>query len=306
MRKIFTFGETILDIIFEGHDPVAARPGGAMLNTAVSLGRTGLPVFLISEITHDIAGCWIIEFLKKNDVNTQFLQLYENGKTPVSIAALDDKGEATYNFYKNYPEKRLTDLFPVIEQGDIVLFGSFYSITLSIRKMVKEFIMRAKEAGAMIIYDPNIRKNHAQDVKELMPAFEENLSFADIVRASRDDLFNIFETRSEEDWMERVDKFCRNLIITRGSNKVILSNSKGVTEMPVKKIEPVSTIGAGDNFNAGLIYGLFKNNITRKDLDSVSAETWREIIGTASEFANDTCLSFDNYVSIEFANRYRG
>jgi fructokinase len=306
MRKIFTFGETILDIIFEGHDPVAARPGGAMLNTAVSLGRAGLPVFLISEISHDIAGGWIIDFLKKNDVNTQFLQLYDEGKTPVSIASLDDKREATYNFYKSYPETRLTDLFPVIEKGDIVLFGSFYSITLSIRKMVKDFILRAKEAGAMIIYDPNIRKNHAQDVKELMPALEENLSFADIVRASRDDLLNIFETRIEEDWIERIGKFCRNLIITRGHNNVTLNYAGGKTEIQVNKIEPVSTIGAGDNFNAGLIYGLFKNNITKKDLERISPETWREIIETASEFAKNTCLSFDNYISMEFADRFHG
>lgn len=276
-----------------------------MLNTAVSLGRTGLPVFLISEISHDIAGCWIIDFLKENGVNTQFLQLYNTGQTPVAIAALDENREASYNFYKRYPQQRLTDLFPVINDGDIVLFGSFYSLTPSIRKMVKDFIIRARKAGAMIIYDPNIRKNHSEDVRKMMPVFEENLALADIVRASGDDLENIYEFSEEEGWINRVTRFCDHLIITRGSRDIIFRAPGRELLVPINKITPVSTIGAGDNFNAGLIYGLFRLGITRQSLHSLTNEDWKEIISTASEFANNTCLSFENYISPEFASNYK-
>jgi fructokinase len=305
MKKIFTFGETILDIIFEGSHPVTARAGGAMLNTAIALGRARLPVFLISEISHDIAGGWIIDFLKENGVNTQFLQLYESGQTPVSIAALDENREATYNFYKKYPEKRLTDLLPVTGAGDIVLFGSIYSFTESIREMVKQFILDARETGALIVYDPNIRKNHAEEVRSMINILEENLSMAHIVRASREDLYNIYETGDEEVWAENVSSFCNNLIITRGSDDIILNSGDNRIHVPVEKIEPVSTIGAGDNFNAGLIYGLFRENISKETLAGMTSDMWHNILSTASEFANNTCLSLDNYISNEFAARYR-
>ena len=43
-------------------------------------------------------------------------------------------------------------------------------------------------------------------------------------------------------------------------------------------INPVSTIGAGDNFNAGIIYGLLKYNIGYHDLSTMSKETWEKII----------------------------
>ena len=43
MRKIYAIGETVFDIIFKNGQPQAAKPGGAMLNSAVSLGRMGLP-----------------------------------------------------------------------------------------------------------------------------------------------------------------------------------------------------------------------------------------------------------------------
>ena len=66
MRRIFAIGETVYDIIFKGTQPVSAKPGGAMLNTAVSLGRLNLPVHFISEYGYDIVGDIINNFLNKN------------------------------------------------------------------------------------------------------------------------------------------------------------------------------------------------------------------------------------------------
>ncbi len=50
MRKIYGIGETVFDIIFKNGQPQAAKPGGAMLNSSVSLGRIGLPVSFIVRI----------------------------------------------------------------------------------------------------------------------------------------------------------------------------------------------------------------------------------------------------------------
>jgi fructokinase len=47
---VYCIGETVLDIIFRDDQVIAAKPGGSMLNTAVSLGRSGIPVEFISEI----------------------------------------------------------------------------------------------------------------------------------------------------------------------------------------------------------------------------------------------------------------
>jgi len=44
----YTLGESLLDVIFNGLDQVVAKPGGSMLNTAVSLARMSLPVARIS------------------------------------------------------------------------------------------------------------------------------------------------------------------------------------------------------------------------------------------------------------------
>ena len=66
----------------------------------------------------------------------------------------------------------------------------------------------------------------------------------------------------------------------------------------------VSTIGAGDNFNAGIIYGLLKYNIGYHDLSTMSKETWEKIIRCGMDLASEVCQSYDNYISKEFATSY--
>ncbi|MDP4281793.1 MAG: carbohydrate kinase family protein, partial [Bacteroidota bacterium] len=133
-RNIYAVGECLLDIIFKNSQPAAAVPGGSMLNSAVSLGKVGLSVHLISDLTHDRVADVIISFLEKNGVSIKFINRYNEGKTAISLAFLDKSGDADYSFYKIYPKKRLTGEFPVVTDKDIVLFGSFYSLTSELRR----------------------------------------------------------------------------------------------------------------------------------------------------------------------------
>lgn len=76
MRKIIGIGETILDIIFRNNQPSHAVPGGSTFNTLISLGRLGVPTTFISEIGKDTVGDIIIDFMKKNGVCTENLDIF--------------------------------------------------------------------------------------------------------------------------------------------------------------------------------------------------------------------------------------
>ena len=73
---------------------------------------------------------------------------------------------------------------------------------------------------------------------------------------------------------------------------------------PVKKIDTVSTIGAGDNFNAGIIYGLMKENVCADSLANVQPEQWNRIISHGQNFAAEVCQSLSNSISKDYANNY--
>jgi fructokinase len=74
-------------------------------------------------------------------------------------------------------------------------------------------------------------------------------------------------------------------------------------KFPVRKIVPVSTIGAGDNFNAGMIAAVYRNNVSRDDLERMGEEKWSKIVATGVDFASNVCMSYDNYISKEFASK---
>lgn len=300
MNSVFTIGETIFDIIFRQNQPVAAKPGGSMLNTAVSLGRCGLKVEMITELGDDHVGRTVMDFLQANGVSTSFIHPAEGFKTPVSLAFLDENGNARYSFYKNYPDDRLNITWPEARRGDIVLFGSFYSLDKAVRTKIISFVKRSKDHGATIIYDPNIRKNHLAEIKSLMHFVAENIALADIVRGSDEDFENLFGLKDNEKIFEQVKKEgCHNLLVTKGEQGADLLSERAMLHIPSRKTGVVSTIGAGDAFNAGIIFGMVSKGLTVHDLVNITRETWTELIGFGINFASGVCGSYENYISVK-------
>jgi fructokinase len=301
MPTIYAIGETIYDIIFKNGQPEAARPGGSMLNTAVSLGRCGLKVEMITELGADKIGRTVIEFLTANGVATSFVHPVEGLKTPVALAFLDEMGNAEYSFYIKYPENRLNIDWPEPVKGDVVLFGAFYSIDPAIRSEVAGFVRKARQNSAFIFHDPNIRRNHLGETRKLMGFVDENFALADVVRGSDEDFENLFGLTDGTKIFELVRQAgCKYLILT-GNSKGVEFFSEGLQfHIPAKKITIVSTIGAGDSFNAGFIYGLVKNGLAGSDLSKASEGTWREFIGYGVSFASEVCGSYDNYIPLNF------
>ena len=72
------------------------------------------------------------------------------GKSPVSLAYLNENGDAEYIFYKDYPKQRLDVVFPKLEEDDIVVFGSYFALNPVLREKVVELLERAHDMHAII------------------------------------------------------------------------------------------------------------------------------------------------------------
>ena len=305
MLKIYTIGETLLDIIFKGVEPQTAKPGGSAFNTSVTLGRLGAPINFISEIGNDRVGDLIQEFMEDNGVKSRFISRFPDGQSTIALAFLDEKSDAEYQFYKDYPADRLAVEFPEFHKDDLFLFGSFAALNPDIRPRVMEFVERAYRAGTTIIYDPNFRSTHLQEKEQLIPLIKENMGYATIVRASNEDQINLFDTESADEAWEKVSSITGVLVYTANAEGVYLRTRKLSLHMEVERIEPVSTIGAGDTFNAGLLYGLWKNGYQREQIETLNQDQWKELISIAIQFSREVCMSYDNYLPANFAKHFK-
>ncbi len=296
-KRVIGIGETVLDIIFDqNNQPQKANPGGSVYNALISLGRSGIPCTFVSEIGDDNVGNVIRQFLINNGVSDEGLYEHKGMKSPLSLAFLDEKRDAHYTFYKDYQNQRLELKMPHINNDDIVMFGSYFALNPVIRTEVYSFLNKAKEAGAILYYDVNFRQSHQHELPYLMPTIIENFTLADIVKGSDEDFAVMFGTT---DWRTAYHKYiephCATFICTQASNGAVAICGNDEVSVPAKKITPISTIGAGDNFNAGTVCELFRQGVTKKDITNLSI--LQNAMAMGIEYATEVCMSIDNYIN---------
>ena len=243
--------------------------------------------------------------MEDNHVDATSMNVYPESKSPISLAFLDEKNDAEYIFYKDHPHDRLDFVLPDIQPDDIVMFGSYYAVNPVIRPQVQGFLEYARDKGAILYYDVNFRSSHRDEVMKLNANILENLEYADIVRGSQEDFEVMFNKRDAETvYKAQISFYCKDFIYTQGSGPVEVRGTGGFArQYPATQMQTVSTIGAGDNFNAGFIYGLIKYGITHEMLDAgLTEEQWDGLINLAQQFSANVCQSINNSIDQDFAN----
>ena len=371
--KIVGIGETVFDIVFKDGKPQAAVPGGSVFNAIISLGRTAgaaasasvagastagasdagvsasggtvasstaagcaAPrVIMATQMGKDNASEIIIDFMQRNNVETTHAICVEGRQSTISLAMLDSRNDARYEFFRDsaMPKFQTPDI--EFEPGDILLFGSFFSISPATRLQVKELVARARSQGAIIYYDINFRKGPHGNSPHIKEYIEENCALSTIVRGSSEDIGNIYgECTAAEAYRDHISSLCSNFICTKGADSTEVFSPGFHAIYPVHKIETLSTIGAGDNFNAGVVYTLSQlpalaalsapcaatvathasgatpdagpthaSGATPAAL-TLGKEEWDKIVTTAHLFSAEVCQSYENYVPEDFLKRY--
>lgn len=338
--KIVGIGETVFDIVFKDGKPQAAVPGGSVFNAIISLGRTAgtaARVIMATQMGKDNVAEIITGFMRRNNVETTHAICVEGRQSTISLAMLDSRNDARYEFFRDsaMPKFQTPDI--EFEPGDILLFGSFFAISPATRLQVRELVARARSQGAIIYYDINFRKGPHGNSPHIKEYIEENCALSTIVRGSSEDIGNIYgECTAEEAYRDHISSLCSNFICTKGADSTEVFSPGLHATYPVRKIETLSTIGAGDNFNAGVVYtlsqlpalaalsapcaasaasvatsacgatpsaGATHASGATPDALTLGKEEWDKIVTTAHLFSAEVCQSYENYVPEDFLKR---
>lgn len=305
MAKIVGIGETVTDFIIRDGKPEDMVCGGSCFNSIISVGRCGIEAAFIGEVGDDRLGLLTRHTLERNGVNADYLLMTKGKKSQLSLAFLNERNDAEYVFYKDHTSDIFPSRLPRVESGDVLLYGSFFALNPMIHDQLSAFVNSAQKAGAIIYYDINFRSSHLAERERVEPCLLDNMAKASIVRGSDEDFHNFFGLDNESEIYNKVSPYCPNLIVTRGSGAVSLLTPNLRKDYAVSPVPVVSTVGAGDSFNAGIVCSLIAGSVGREALSALPEAEWDGIIATAIAFAQEVCGTTENYIGQATGRRFK-
>lgn len=301
MKKVIAIGQSVLDIIHLDGRPTASFTGGRIANMAASLGRCGIDVEYVSECATDSVGDMVVDFLNRNGVGTASVDRFTEGQSQVSLIFRTSDGAERYSEYVNYPSSRFDVLWPRIDEGDIVVFGSYFAIDDNPRRGLLELLNYAQQRKAIIVYLPGFQPQLCPRITRVMPAILENLELADIVIARQSDMEKIFgKSDSTQVYKDHILFYCPNFIFMDSNNRIDVHTPSRNISAALSAAEN-NRLGKDASFAAGIVYGLLKEDVLLSSVNSLSADAWKRIVDTATDFAADSIRSGENVITPTFA-----
>ena len=199
MKKVVAIGELLIDFVPQQKgcalDEVThfeRVAGGAPANVATAVARLGNPAAMISQVGEDAFGTHILKVLHANGVDTQWVFRTGRANTGLAFVSLDATGNREFSFFRN-PS---ADLFLDQEQVTDAMFADcavlhFCSVDLvdwPVKVAHRRAIELAKQAGAIVSFDPNVRLPLWSSPEACQAAIREFLPYADLVKLSDDEI----------------------------------------------------------------------------------------------------------------------
>lgn len=291
MNTLYAIGEMLIDFtaqepgVLELANTFRKNAGGAPANVAVCAARLGCPASVITKLGKDPFGNFLANTLASENVGTQYVFRTGKANTALAFVARDERGERSFSFYRNPSADMLLEEEEVrtipFKEGDILHFCSVDLCDAPVRLAHVVAIERARAAGALVSFDPNLRYNLWESAEELLSVVREFLPLADIVKVSDEELLDITGIEDEKEAVRSLMKGEVKLVfVTKGKGGAAAYTKETEAWEPTDLNSPVvDTTGAGDSF-IGTILSL----ILEKGIE-LSREDLSEMLKTANRAA---------------------
>ena len=293
---LISCGDALIDFVptktADGREAVMPAVGGSCLNVAIGIARLGAPTGFVGGISNDLFGRMIADHAATSNVELGLATRSDHQTTLAFVRIV--AGESHYAFYdaetatRNWTFRRGTIPFDRIEAVHV---GSTTLVNDQGAAETKALIADA-QASSTISFDPNCRPNLVKDKPAYLARMAEFAAQADLIKMSDVDFAYLF---GEEPYPQRADALLRHgpslVVITRGNNGAIGWHAKaGEIEVEAPKVAVADTIGAGDSFQAALLFALYKQSrLARQRLKDISADELRRALSFAANCAGLTC-----------------
>jgi fructokinase len=293
---LLSCGDALIDFLpvksADGRDAIVPVAGGSCLNIAVGMGRLGAAAGFVGGISSDLFGRIIADHATASRVTLAYATRSDHQCTLAFVRTVD--GEPQYAFYDEGSASQNW----IYRRGSIP-FIDVYAVHIGSTTLVSDAgaaqalaMIKEAKGSATISFDPNCRPNLVKDKGGYLARMAEFAAAADIIRMSDVDFEYLY---GNDDYAGRaasmLDAGASLVVITQGINGVQAWHGKaGVLQVETPKVEVVDTIGAGDSFQAALLFALYTlGRINTETLRKIHAVELRRALSFATACAAITC-----------------
>lgn len=275
MKKydVVALGELLIDFTENGTsgqgNPIyEANPGGAPCNVLSMLTKLGHKTAFIGKVGQDIFGNRLKKTLNEVGIDTSNLVMDEEVKTTLAFVETFPDGDRDFSFYRNPGADMMLHEDEVhmelVKDTNIFHFGTLSMTHEEVRNATKKAIAAAREAGAVISFDPNLREPLWKSLDDAKEQVAYGLSQCDVLKISDNE---IQWYTGEEDYDAGIAKLRQQydiplimLSMGRDGSRAYYKDLR-VEVKPFIQENTIETTGAGDTFGGCCLHYVLKNGL---------------------------------------------
>lgn len=267
---VTALGELLIDftengISTQGNGMFEANPGGAPCNVLAMLQKLGHKTAFIGKVGDDIFGHRLSAVLKETGIDTANLLTDKQVRTTLAFVETKEDGDRDFSFYRNPGADMMLSKEEINEEilGDtqIFHFGTVSMTQEPVRSATRWAACKAKEMGAVISFDPNLREPLWDSLEEAKEQVHFGLSVCDVLKISDNEIVWL---TGKEDYTEGIREIQKTyqiplILLSMGKDGSRAYYGEQVAEAaPFLQETTIETTGAGDTFGGCCLHYLLK------------------------------------------------
>lgn len=295
MKKydVIALGELLIDftqngLSEQGNGLFEANPGGAPCNVLSMLNNLGKKTSFIGKVGNDQFGKTLKKALEELGIGTENLLMDNEVHTTLALVHTFADGDRDFSFYRNPGADMMLTVdelnLDLVRDTRIFHFGTLSMTHAGIRATTKKAVEAAKEAGALISFDPNLREPLWDSLDNAKEQVRWGLGKCDVLKISDNEIQWL---TGENDFTAGVKKIREEfpiplILVSMGRDGSRAYYGDHYVEVaPFLQKNTIETTGAGDTFCACVL-----NYVLEHGLEALTDEQLKEMLIFANAAAS--------------------